>query len=75
MNEYCQIVAQWLVQTKSWIEVELGLQQLKQRYADLGVEVYMRSQVRPSAKCQACPCEPVEGIHVIYAVSKDYVCG
>ena len=39
MNEYCQIVAQWLVQTKSWTEVELGLKELVARYEKLNVEV------------------------------------
>lgn len=72
MNEYCQIIAQWLVQTKSWTEVELGLQQLKQRYAALGAEVIMRLRVCQSGKC---PCEPVDMLHVNCAASKDYVCG
>lgn len=47
MNEYCQVIAQWFVQTKSWTEVELGLQRLKQRYADLSIEVSKWIHIAP----------------------------
>ena len=36
MNEYCQIVAQYMVETKSWLEVAPALQFLVDRYEHLG---------------------------------------
>jgi hypothetical protein len=38
MNEFVEVVAQFMVQTKSWMEVQAGLKQLYQRYQLLGVE-------------------------------------
>jgi len=39
MNEYCEVVAQWMVETKSWFEVQDALKLLMDRYALLQVEV------------------------------------
>lgn len=57
MNETCQIVGQYMVQTKSWIEVEPAMQALWQRYTDLAkisTAVKVRKRVRtPGVALQA----------------------